>query len=59
MKITVHINDISELSSARDALVVEADPADEIEIVIGQAAAVPAERQPGRPAGGIPANQKG
>lgn len=59
MKITVHIKDVSELAEARDAVLMEAGEGDEIEIVIGQVLTAPAERQLGRPAGGLPANQKG
>lgn len=59
MKLTVHVRDIEDLAEAMTKARGAAGPADEIEIIVAQPVATPAERQEARPAGGVAANQRG
>lgn len=59
MRVTVHVSSVEEVASAREKAEASMQDGDELEIIVGQPVARPAERQEARPAGGVKANMGG
>lgn len=59
MRVTVHVPSVDDVAAARDKAEATMREGDELEIIVGQPIARPAERQEARPAGGTPANMGG
>ena len=58
MKVVVHVKSADEIAAARTAAEASMQDGDELEIIVAQRVALPAERQPARPAGGAPGGQQ-
>jgi hypothetical protein len=58
VKVTIHVATIEEVPAAREAAEASLAEGDELEIVVGQSTAKPAESQPQRQAVGHPAQTR-